>query len=40
MKEKLNEEIMKATLMEKNKKRQEVVTVINSRITGVKNDLQ
>jgi hypothetical protein len=34
MKEKLNEEIM----MEKNKKRQEVVNVINSRITGVKNE--
>ena len=38
MKEKLNNERMKAALMEKNQKIQEGVNVINSMITEVKNE--
>ena len=38
MKNKLNDERMKATEMEKSQKRQEFLNVINSRITGVKNE--
>jgi len=38
MKNKFNDQRMSATEMEKNKKKQEFLNVINSIITGVKNE--